>query len=227
MKIVAYVPIKLNNTRTPGKNIKEFDDGTPLCNFIFNTLKQVNGIDEIYCFCSDSKICDYLPNGVKFLQRDECLDTPQTQSQDLGHAFIKSVPADVYVLCHATSPFLKAMSIEKCIKAVLSKDYDSAFTGCSVRDFLWLDGKAINFNPENSVRTQELPPIYKETVGCYVFTPDVFERRNGKVGYKPYICEVGAIEAMDIDYPEDFIVCNAVYMQVLKDSYKDMEIAKP
>lgn len=227
MKTVAYVPIKLNNTRTPGKNTKEFNDGTPLCNFIFHTLKQVKCIDEIYCFCSDDKICGYLPQGVNYLKRNRALDTPNTQSQDLGHAFIEKIPADLYVLCHATSPFLKPDSVEKCIEAVKSGSYDSAFTGCSVRDFLWLDGKALNFDPENSVRTQELPPIFKETVGCYVFTPEVFNKRNGKVGYKPYICEVGAIEAMDIDYPEDFDICNAVYMQFLRSNYISMEIVKP
>ena len=30
MKTVAFVPIKLNNQRTPGKNIKKFDDGSSL-----------------------------------------------------------------------------------------------------------------------------------------------------------------------------------------------------
>lgn len=30
MKTVAFVPIKLNNQRTPGKNTKKFDDGSAL-----------------------------------------------------------------------------------------------------------------------------------------------------------------------------------------------------
>ena len=30
MKVVALVPIKMNNERTPGKNTKRFHDGTPL-----------------------------------------------------------------------------------------------------------------------------------------------------------------------------------------------------
>ena len=53
MKIAAYIPIKLNNERAPGKNIKKFDDGTPLCEFMFETISRVKEIDEIYCFCSD------------------------------------------------------------------------------------------------------------------------------------------------------------------------------
>ena len=34
MKTVIMIPIKLNNERVPGKNIKRFADGTPLMSFI-------------------------------------------------------------------------------------------------------------------------------------------------------------------------------------------------
>lgn len=34
MKVVVMIPIKLNNERVPGKNLKCFSDGTPLINFI-------------------------------------------------------------------------------------------------------------------------------------------------------------------------------------------------
>lgn len=217
MKVVAYVPIKLNNERTPGKNTKQFGDGTPLCHFMLNTLTQVKGIDEVYCFCSSEAIKPYLPSGVNFLQRPASLDTSSTQCQDIIRTFTEIIPdADVIVLCHATCPFVKPETIEKCVQAVLSGEYDSAFSAAPVRDFLWLDGKAMNFDPEKSVRTQELPPVYKETIGCYVFTKEMFMKRNGKVGYHPYVCEVGPYEDIDIDYPEDFEIANAIYMNILR-----------
>jgi len=34
MKTVAVVPMKLNNSRLPNKNIKEFTNGKPLCHYI-------------------------------------------------------------------------------------------------------------------------------------------------------------------------------------------------
>lgn len=37
-----------------------------------------------------------------------------------------------------------------------------------------------------------------------------------KLGVHPYIKEVDKIEAMDIDYPEDFEICNAIYKEILK-----------
>lgn len=41
MKVVAVVPIKLNNERLKNKNIKKFDNGEPLCTYLLNTLKKV------------------------------------------------------------------------------------------------------------------------------------------------------------------------------------------
>lgn len=41
MKIVAIVPMKLNNTRLPQKNTKSFTNGKPLCYYILNTLLKI------------------------------------------------------------------------------------------------------------------------------------------------------------------------------------------
>lgn len=123
---------------------------------------------------------------------------------------------DIIVLAHVTSPFVKVESIRECVKQVCSGEYDSAFTAGVVQDFLWQDGKPLNFDPSSIARTQDLPRIYKESVGCYVFTKDVFEKTGRRIGYKPYICEVDSIEEVDIDYPEDFVIANAIYDSLRK-----------
>ena len=69
MKVVCIIPIKLNNVRLPNKNIKLLN-GKPLCSYLFNTIINIDIIDEIYCYCSDDKIKSYLPEKIKFLLRD-------------------------------------------------------------------------------------------------------------------------------------------------------------
>jgi len=53
MKTVAIVPMKLNNRRLPQKNTKAFTNGKPLCHYILSTLLTVDGIDEVYVYCSN------------------------------------------------------------------------------------------------------------------------------------------------------------------------------
>lgn len=58
-RIVAIMPIKLNNERLPGKNVKMLGD-KPLIQHALNNLEQVKELDDIYVFCSDPAIKEYL-----------------------------------------------------------------------------------------------------------------------------------------------------------------------
>ena len=62
MKTVAFVPIRLNSQRVAGKNLRPLD-GSPLMCHILKTLTEVEGIDEVYVFCSDEGIRAPLPEG--------------------------------------------------------------------------------------------------------------------------------------------------------------------
>ena len=160
MKTVAFVPIKMNNERLPGKNTKEFSNGRPLISYILETLKQTKGIDEIYVYCSNPSIKEYIPEGVTYLQRDEYLDKSTTSFNEVLKYFARDVDADIYLLTHATAPFIKKESFEKGIAAVKSGDYDSALTVEKLQEFLWKDGKPFNYNPSRIPRTQDLEPYY-------------------------------------------------------------------
>lgn len=216
MKVTAFIPIKLNNERAPGKNIKRFSDGTPLCHFLQRSLLQVPEIDDIVVFCSNEAICDYLLPGVRFLKRDASLDTNATLAGDLINAFIKAVPSDIYIMTHATVPFIKPERFSEGIRAVLSGKHDSALACSRVADFLWKDGKPLNFSRDNIPRTQDLPLIYAENISMYVFNREIGEQHHARVGFSPYFCECSKIECIDIDWPEDFEIADAVYTHLLE-----------
>ena len=216
MKTIAMIPIKLNNERIPGKNVKKFSDGTPLIKLIQKTCLKVEDIDEVYIYCSNDAVCDYLEERVKFLKRPEYLDGNACNCNDIIREFIKVVDADIYVVSHATGPFTKSESIKDCITAVKSGKYDSAFLAKKIQEFLWQEGKAMNFDIRHFPRTQDLVPIYSEAPGAYVFSKETFEKYNRRVGIKPYIKEISEVESRDIDYPEDFEIANAIYTQILK-----------
>ena len=219
VKTVVFMPIKLNNERTPGKNIKEFSDGTPLLKIPLYTAlkaKKRGVIDQIVVFCSDEKICKYLPDGVDFLKRPQELDLQSVKCADIIQGFLEVVRADIYVMYHATSPFISEKHLIECIDAVKSGEYDSAFAAKKIQNFMWYENKPLNFTLDYAPRTQDMKPYYCELSSPYVFTKEVFVRYHGRTGINPYICECSEIEAIDIDYPEDFELANAVYMSLIK-----------
>ncbi|MCQ2297353.1 MAG: acylneuraminate cytidylyltransferase family protein [Bacteroidales bacterium] len=213
MKVVAFVPIKLNNERLPGKNTKAFPDGTPLISCILQTLKNVEGLDEIYVYCSSEEICRYIPEGVKFLKRDPYLDLSTTPFNEVLTTFAERVEADVYVLTHATAPFISTGSFETGIRAVAEKGYDSALAVQKMQEFLWKEGKPFNYSPDAIPRTQDLEPMFVETCGMYIYNRDTIKKDRRRIGNKPFLVEVSKIEATDINNPEDFDVAEALYVK--------------
>ena len=91
MKTVAFVPIKLNNQRTPGKNIKKFDDGSSLITVFLRNLIKVKSFDDVYVFCSNPKIKEYIVPGVKYLERPVYLDTQEATHKILWENLLKEL----------------------------------------------------------------------------------------------------------------------------------------
>lgn len=158
MKVVAYIPIKLNNERLPNKNIKTFFDKTPLIHFVQKTLLQIPDISQIYVYCSDKAINSYLLKGVQFLQRPKSLDTQQTLCGDIIDSFTTTIKSDIYVLAHATAPFVNAQTYIKCIESVKSGMFDSAFGARKYQNFVWYHNKPLNFSLDRALRTQDMSP---------------------------------------------------------------------
>lgn len=203
MRTIALVPIKLNSQRLPHKNILPIA-GHPLCWHLCNTLLQVDGIDEVYVYCSDEEVVDFLPEGVIFMRREKWLDGEEVKGFDIYQSFISEVNADIYVLAHTTSPFIKKSSIETALAHVLSGDNDSAFSAERIQTFAWYQGKPINYDLDDVPRTQDMEPIWVETSAFFIFKKEIFTMHNRRIGFNPYIQEVSGIEAVDIDEKADY-----------------------
>lgn len=202
-KIVSFIPIKLNNQRLPGKNLMLLND-KPLCNYIFDTINKVNIINEKYVYCSDEKICEYIPEGIKFVKRDTYLDGFQVKGLEIIEYFLRDVDADIYVLTHVTQPFTRQESIENALNKVLYEGYDSAFSCVKLQDYCWYKGMPLNYNMQDIVTTQNLEPVYMETGAFFIFRREVFEKLHQRIGKNPYMQVINQFEAVDIDEAEDF-----------------------
>ena len=209
MKTAAFVPIRLNSRRVEGKNLRLLG-GRPLMTFILDTLRRCERIDEVYVYCSDPDIERYLPNGVRFLRRDPALDSDSTLGEEIYDAFTREVEADIYVLAHATSPFIRSATVDDAVARVESGRYDSAFSAERIQTFAWYEGKTLNYSPERIPRTQDLEPVFVETSAFFVFRREVWRDMRRRIGVRPYMAVTDRIESMDIDYPDDFTLAEAI-----------------
>ena len=199
MKTVAFVPIRLNSKRVVGKNLKLLGEKPLMC-YVLETLSKVNGVDEVYCYCSNEDVI----KGVKFLKRPEYLDRDETLGKEIYEEFTKTIDADVYILAHTTSPFMKIETFENALDKIKNEDYDSAFSAEKIQTFAWFKGKTLNYDLKEIPRTQTIEPVFVETSAFFMFKRDVWKIHKQRIGFRPYMALVDKIEGVDIDWPEDF-----------------------
>lgn len=212
MKIVALVPMKANSERVKGKNFRDFC-GKPLFRWILDTLESLNEIDKIV-INTDARDILYKHNLIdssKILIRDRkdeiCGDL--VSMNKVIQDDVSNIDADFYVMTHTTNPLLSHNSIKRAIaifkEALAKKKADSLFTVTKFQERLYdSEVHAINHDPKNLIRTQDLNPLFIENSNLYLFTNDSFRKTNARIGTNPMILETDQRESIDIDTAHDW-----------------------
>jgi CMP-N-acetylneuraminic acid synthetase len=102
---------------------------------------------------------------------------------------------------------LRAETVRRAVQTFFAHypAYDTLFGVTRLQTRLWdALARPINHNPAILLRTQDLPPIYEENSCLYIFTRHTLETRRNRIGERPYLFEIPAEEAWDIDEPLDF-----------------------
>jgi CMP-N-acetylneuraminic acid synthetase len=217
-KIVALVPMRHVSVRVPGKNYRPLA-GMPLYQHILTTLLACPEISQVVVD-TDSPVvmegCRQLFPAVKLIERPEHLRADTIPMNEILMYDTGLVPADLYLQTHTTNPLLRPATISKAIQTLvgLFPAYDSLFSVTRLQTRLWDPlGRAINHNPAILLRTQDLPPVYEENSCLYIFTRQTLEARRNRLGERPYLFEIDAAEARDIDEELDFLIAEFLYQQ--------------
>ncbi len=219
-KIVALVPMRHHSARVPGKNYRPLA-GKPLFHHILTTLGEVPEVDTILVDTDSPLIMEGISEGfpgVKTIPRPENLLGEMVSMNDILIHDTSVFEAAYYLQTHSTNPLLRSETISRAIQTFLGNvpDYDSLFGVTRLQTRLWSqDGKPINHDPNLLLRTQDLPPIYEENSCMYIFTREKLLTRQNRLGERPLMFEIPAIEAWDIDKELDFTVAETLYRQVI------------
>jgi len=214
-QIVGLIPVREGSQRVKGKNFIEFADKKSLLDIKIDQLKAAGCFDHIY-LSSDSenvkkiageKKIDFLKRDTKFCQADvpwaECVQH-----------IIGTIPGDPLVVwALTTSPlFADFAGAVKKFKQV-SKVHDSLAAVLPKKAFfLNKDGKGINYNPGHwHPYSQQLETFYEVTGACYIGRKSDMLKWSYWFGPKPFLYEVPAQTAVDVDTPEDFAFAQKLY----------------
>jgi CMP-N-acetylneuraminic acid synthetase len=217
-RLIALLPLKGHSARVPGKNFKSFA-GRPLVRHILDTLLEVSAIERVVINTDARETLEALGIGDsrRVLIRDrrpeicgDLVSMNRVIDDDLD-----AVASDVYLMTHTTNPLLGAGTITRAIEAFAADRAagraDSLFTVNRFQTrFYDATGGAINHDPANLVRTQDLEPWFEENSNLYLFTRESFAQTKARIGARPMMFETPRTESMDIDDLEGWHMAEAL-----------------
>jgi CMP-N-acetylneuraminic acid synthetase len=213
-KITAIVPMRHFSRRVPGKNYRLLGE-KPLYRYILDTLLAVPAVTEVVVDTdSDTIIQDVeqqLPE-VRIVRRPEHLRSEMLVMNDILPHILTQVEADYYLQTHSTNPLLRPDTVGEAIAAFLAQTdlYDSLFSVTPRHVRLWTaEGGAINHDPDNLIRTQDLDPVMEENSCMYIFRRAVFEARRNRIGAHPLVFAMDPAESLDVDTELDWRIMEA------------------
>jgi N-acylneuraminate cytidylyltransferase len=217
--IAALLPMKGHSERVPNKNMRSFA-GNPLFHTIIKSLLEVPLISTIV-INTDSEIIkeDAIKNfgeKIKVISRPNELCGDFVSMNDIiAYDLTQLNEYNYFIQTHSTNPLLSVNSIKNACNFFLENinNYDSIFSVTRIQTRLYSqEGKPVNHNPNQLIRTQDLPPLFEENSNFYIFSKKSFlQNKNQRIGTKPYMYELNKLEAIDIDEEEDFILAETLY----------------
>lgn len=216
--IVALLPMKAHSARVSGKNFRPFA-GKPLFRWTLDALLAVPEIEKVVINTDARSIL--ADHGLVDTDRILIRDRPKAICGDMVSMNLviqddlNNVPSKLYLMTHTTNPLLSSLTIVRAILALQEARAegraDSLFSVNPMQTrFYRKDGSAVNHDPNNLIRTQDLEPWFEENSNLYLFTKESFESTNARIGKKPHLFVTPRAESADIDDQEGWDIAEVL-----------------
>jgi len=220
--VTALLPMKAHSARVTSKNFRPIA-GKPLFRWILDTMCAMDEIDRVVINTDARDIL--ADNGLKDGDYDGKARIRDRKPEICGDFVsmnlvladdVENTASDLYFMTHTTNPLLAPKTIRTMFDAFLgAEDADSLFTvNRHQTRFYTPEGAPINHDPNNLLRTQDLPPYLEENSVGYLFTADSFARTGARIGERPVLFETPRLESVDIDEVSDWFMAESLLMRV-------------
>jgi len=211
MEIVALVAVKEKSKRVTNKNICPFCD-TNLFDLKIEQLKRV--FDKVVVNTNSEKLISMAKrHNVITVKRDEYYTRDDVLMSDVYKHMAENFDYKYVAYTNVTNPLVKDESYRKAL-SLFKENYgkiDSLVSCHDVKEYLWLDGKPINYTPDKHVRSQDLPNIVGLNFAISIISREDMIKYKSIIGKKPYFLKLDERESLDIDTPLDFKIAEILF----------------
>jgi CMP-N-acetylneuraminic acid synthetase len=212
-RITAVVAVRGGSQRVPEKNTRPFA-GSNLLAIKIKQLLQVPEFDELLVNSEDNGMLEMAARlGANTVRRDSRFATSTVSMSEVYRNIAENVDSDVVAYCNVTNPLVSVESYSRVCKLYREKEgvHDSVNTVTAIKEFLYLNGQPLNYDPLCQPRSQDLPDIVAINFAISVISRRTMIDLANVVGRRPYLHTLTEFEGFDIDTELDFRIAELLY----------------
>jgi CMP-N,N'-diacetyllegionaminic acid synthase len=212
-KISALIAARSGSVRVKNKNLRNFNNSS----ILELKIKQLLSIDEIDSVVVNSNCTEMLnlakKLGAKTIKRDSFYASNEVSMSEVFKNMAEQMKSDYILYANCTNPLVKSKTYIAAIRKFFENmdHYDSLVSCHDVKEFLFLDGKALNYDTKNQPRSQDLPNIVALNFAISILSKKDMIKNKNIIGKNPYFYNLNEIESVDIDNPIDFFISEKLY----------------
>lgn len=207
--------MKAYSERVPGKNMRPLN-GRPLFHWIMDALNKSGVVNEIIINTDSEEIAENAEQNFDVtihMRPDYLLNIQSNEPNQIMSHDLDKTDGEYFIQTHSTNPLLKPHTIQETVNVFFENfaHHDSLFSVTPLQTRLFDHNfKALNHDPKNLVKTQNLPRIYEENSCIYIFSRNSFTKNKNRIGAKPLLFPIDRHEAVDIDEEFDFLLAETL-----------------
>lgn len=228
-----FVPCRRGSARVPDKNTRPFagHEGG-LLGWKLDQLERTAGFDLVVVDSNDPVVLAYAARrrrtwrgsaALEARERPDALGAADTTTDALVAHALATIDADELAWTHVTSPHFGADAYARALAAWAARPRSEVGPGAAAPDslvavralraFVWSDDGPVNYVSRPGARwprTQDVRPLYDVCSALFLVPMEVGRARGDRLGARPMRFQVSPIEAVDVDWPEDFALAEAL-----------------
>ena len=217
MKIKALIPVRSGSVRVKNKNIAPFA-GSSLLEIKIRQMLRIPELDGVVVNSNSEEMLQMAQRlGAETVKRDEYFATSEVSPNEFYENMAQNMEADIVVATNCTAPLVEDKTYSSAIQKFLTlHKHDSLVSVSPLKEFLWIDGKAANYDRNHKPRSQDLPEnfvLLNHVV--HILARETMIRCKDIIGERPYFYPISQRESVDIDTPTDFEIAEFMYKRTV------------
>lgn len=215
MRTKALVAVRAGSQRVKNKNIRPFADSS-LLEIKLNQLLRIPELDGVVVNSDDDKMLKIADKmGCETIKREAYYASNEVSMSEVYKYMAEKMDTDIIAYINVTNPLIKDATLVQALKEFELKyaegECDSLNSAHLIKEFMFRDGKPLNYDLKKQPRSQDLPDIAALNFAVNILPKQTMIECKNVVGTKPYLFVINEVEATDIDNMIDFEFAEYLY----------------